>query len=56
MPLETNDQPRSIIRDAYLECSNKSKKDAIRQMINRVRVSKAGFGRNAKSLKKSHYS
>ena len=55
--VNSNDPPRSIIREALLtqsdEClSAMIKRDAIRQMINRARNNKAGYGFNAKCLSK----
>ena len=54
--LITNDDPRSIIRDSQLNMKPEAigfmtKKDAFRQIINRLRNKKVGFGVNAKCLK-----
>ena len=54
--LLSNDDPRSIIRDSQLNMKPEAigfmtKKDAFRQIINRLRNKKAGFGVNAKCLK-----
>ena len=55
MALNNNDQPRTIYKQSHLkltdDCvSGMPNKNAIRQMINRSRKNKAGYGIGAKSL------
>ena len=55
MAFTSRDDPRSISIDASLSLSEPAvsqmkKMDALRQVINRVRKNKAGFGQNAPDL------